>query len=94
MTKITDETDLWDAMLLLDTREEVINFMKDLCTPREITELYERWKVCQLLESGQLSYREISTKTKISITTIGRVARFLRDEQNGGYRTILKKLKK
>jgi uncharacterized protein YerC len=42
----------------------------------------------------ELSYREIHKITRASLTTIGRVARFLRDESYGGYRNILKKEKK
>jgi TrpR-related protein YerC/YecD len=85
--------DLWDALLLLDDRKETVNFMKDLCTPGEIAALSERWKVCQLLEGGQMSYRQIRASTKASLATIVRVARFLKDEPYGGYKKILGKLK-
>jgi TrpR-related protein YerC/YecD len=87
-------TELCDAFLLLETREEAYNFLKDLCTPQEITTLTERWRVCQLLEKGDLSYREIHRMTSASLTTIGRVARFLKDESYHGYRTLLEKTKK
>lgn len=86
-------TDLWDIFLLFETREDVFNFFKDLCTPQEINSLSERWKVCQLLHKGDLSYREIHNLTGASLTTIGRVARFLKDEPYKGYARILKKLK-
>ncbi|MDR3144469.1 MAG: hypothetical protein LBT64_03145 [Puniceicoccales bacterium] len=85
-------TDLCDALLLLETREEAINFMKDICTPQEIAALSERWIVCQMLQIKKISYREIKANTGVSVTTIGRVARFLRDEPYGGYRKILGKL--
>ncbi|MDR1414127.1 MAG: TrpR YerC/YecD [Puniceicoccales bacterium] len=90
--KKIDPIDLYDALLLLTNREEAVNFIKDLCTPREIAALSERWKVCQLLAAGRSSYREISAITKASITTVGRVARFLRNEPYGGYERILKKM--
>lgn len=86
--------ELCEAMLLLETKDEVRNFLRDLCTPKEISILTERWKVCRLLESGSLSYREINQKTGASLTTIGRVARFLKDEPYRGYLTILNKLKR
>ena len=54
----------------------------------------ERWKVCQLLSDGELSYREIHKITDASLTTIGRVARFLREEPHGGYRNILEKMQR
>ena len=85
--------DLCDALLLLEDRNEVYNFLKDLCTPQEITSLTERWRVCQLLDRGKLSYREIHAITGASLTTIGRVSRFLKDEPYHGYKKILNKLK-
>lgn len=82
---------LCKAFLLLETEEEVFNFLKDLCTPAELTALAERWLICQALNDG-LSYREIHTKVGASLTTIGRVARFLKDEPYHGYATLLQKL--
>jgi TrpR-related protein YerC/YecD len=87
------QIDLADALLLLASTQEVNNFLKDLCTPQEINALRERWRVCQLLDAGNLSYREIHTLTSASITTIGRVARFLKDEPYNGYKTILERIK-
>ena len=85
--------ELYDAICNLNvSRDEMKNFFIDLCTPAELKALEERWRVCQLLEYSDLSYRDIHNSTGVSITTIGRVARFLRDESNGGYRSFLKKL--
>lgn len=86
--------ELCTALLLLETQEEVRNFLRDLCTPKEISALAERWRVCRLLENDNLSYREIHRATGASLTTIGRVARFLKDESYHGYLTILNKLKR
>jgi TrpR-related protein YerC/YecD len=86
--------DLIDAILLLKSKNELHRFLKDLCTPQEIVALAERWRVCQLLESGELSYREIQQETGVSLVTIARVARFLKDEPHQGYRSVLKKMKK
>jgi TrpR-related protein YerC/YecD len=85
--------DLCDAILLLNNPVEVLNFLKDLCTPQEIAALAERWRVCQLLDKGNFSYREIHSMTGASLTTIGRVARFLKDEPYQGYVTTLKRMK-
>jgi TrpR-related protein YerC/YecD len=86
--------DLCAALLVLETKDEAYNFLKDLCTPQEINTLAERWKVCKLLEQGNLSYREIHRITGASLTTIGRVARFLKDEPYNGYQVMLNKLRK
>ena len=86
--------DLYDALLLLKNRREIHNFFKDLCTPQELLSLTERWKVCQLLERRDLSYREIHRLTGASLTTIGRVARFLKNEPYHGYQNLLKKIQR
>ena len=84
--------ELAEALLLLKTVEEVYLFLKDLCTPQEIIALKERWRVCQHLEDGNLSYRDIHSLTGASLTTIGRVARFLKDEPYQGYRILLDRI--
>ena len=91
MSKKKKSIDLFDAILLLETKKEAFNFFKDLCTPQELIALGERWRVCQLLEGGDLSYREIHKLTGASLTTVGRVARFLKDEPYHGYKSVLEK---
>ena len=85
---------LSEALLMLENSKEVENFLKDLCTPQELKALKERWEVCQLLDEGNLSYREINKLTGSSTTTIGRVSRFLNDEPYQGYRSLLNKIRK
>lgn len=85
--------DLCETLLLIETKNEAYNFLKDLCTPQELIALAERWRVCTLLEKGDLSYRDIHNITGASLTTIGRVARFLKNEPYHGYKTLLKKFK-
>ncbi len=86
--------ELYDAILKLTDISEVEKFFADLCTPSELRAMQERWKVCQFLDRGDLSYRDIQKATKASLTTIGRVSRFLKEENYHGYRTILKKMEK
>ena len=83
--------DLETALTLLDTPKDVKDFLIDLCTPAELRALSERWHVAQILDGGKKSYRDIQAETGVSTTTIGRVARFLRDEPHGGYRAVLDK---
>ena|ERR1700722_10679557 len=85
--------ELYQAILLLKTEDEVARFLKDLCTPQEVSDLADRWQVCRLLHEGNLSYREIQQKTGVSLATITRVARFLKDEPHQGYATILQRMK-
>lgn len=88
------ETNLFEAFLRLKNQQEVECFLKDLCTPQEIASFKERWRVCQLLHQGMYSYREIREQTGASLTTISRVARFLKEEPNKGYLLVLERMKK
>ena len=78
---------LSEALLSLETPREVREFLEDLCTPAELEAMVDRWRVAQLLDQG-LSYREIREQTGVSVTTVGRVARFI-EHGTGGYRTAL-----
>jgi len=92
--KAKAEKDLCDAFLLLRTAEEARRFLRDICTPKEITDLADRWWVARLLDEGKNSYREIHDLTGVSVTTIGRVARFLQQENFKGYRLVIDRGKK
>ncbi|MFT4089731.1 MAG: YerC/YecD family TrpR-related protein [Asticcacaulis sp.] len=88
-----DKTELANALLTLKSSEEFMAFLDDLCTPSEIRAFAERFRVAQLLDQGNASYREISERTGASTTTVTRVARFLRDMPHQGYRRVLDRLK-
>ena len=83
------EDALFDAVISLRTAAECRNFLKDLCTPAELQALVDRWQVVEYLEQD-LPYRKIHELTGVSVTTIGRVARFLADGF-GGYRTAIER---
>ena len=84
------ENGLYRAMLTLETVEEARDFFHDLCTPAELEAMTDRWSVVAPLVEGR-SYRDISDKTGVSVTTVGRVARFL-TQGNGGYQRVLQRL--
>ncbi len=84
LSVLTDE--LCGALLAPADRTEMRCLLLDLCTPAEIRTLAERWHVARLLDSTDLSYRNIHDATGVSTTTIVRVGRFLRHEPNQGYR--------
>ncbi len=80
---------LYRALCSHNTPEAMEAFLKDLCTPSELRAMSERWDVAQLLHTGTLSYRQIHAQSGASLVTIARVARFLKDESYGGYRSVL-----
>ena len=83
------ENDLFNAILSLETNQELRAFFEDLCTPAEIEAMTDRWSVVTPLTLGT-PYREISQKTGVSVTTIGRVARSL-SHGAGGYQIALER---
>lgn len=85
--------DLCAALLTPKSPEEMRRLLVDLCTPAEIRTLAERWHVARLLDGTDLSYRDIHEATRVSTTTIVRVARFLRQEPHQGYRRAIDALR-
>jgi TrpR-related protein YerC/YecD len=90
--KTNNNPDIFAAILTLKSAKELENFFNDLCTPRELLAFKERWEISKLLDQGGLSYREISDQTGASTTTVTRVARFLTQQNNKGYREVLDRL--
>lgn len=84
------ENSLYEAVLSLQSVDECRRFFTDLCTPAELEALTDRWSVVEYLEDG-LPYRRIHELTGVSVTTIGRVARYLTGGA-GGYRLALERL--
>lgn len=85
---MTDATrELAAAMALLRNADEVLRFLRDLCTVTELRELTARWEVARLLDKGT-SYHKISERTGASSATISRVNQWLRYGRDG-YRLVL-----
>lgn len=81
---------LVDAILSLESREECINFLEDICTMSEIKAMAQRIEVAQMLDE-KVVYSDIVRKTGASTATISRVNRAL-TYGPGGYRAVLEKL--
>ena len=84
------ERHLCAALAALRTPRECRAFLRDLCTPAELQAMADRWTVVDCLKRG-LPYRGIQRLTGVSVTTIGRVARFLATG-HGGYDTAARRL--
>lgn len=82
------EKALSEALHRLQKPDDVHAFLHDLCTPAELQALSDRWQVVRMLTEGK-AYRAIQAETGISVTTIGRVARFL-NQGAGGYEAALR----
>ena len=84
------ERNLIVALMTMKTPEECRAFLKDLCTPAELQAMADRWAVVECLQQD-LPYREIHRLTGVSLTTIGRVARYMADGA-GGYALAVERL--
>ncbi len=89
--RTADAEALFDAILLLETREQAERFVRDLCTLNEIRDLAQRWAVVRLLDAG-MHYAQISRETGASTATITRIASWLHHGE-GGYRDALERLR-
>jgi TrpR-related protein YerC/YecD len=81
--------DLAGALLSLRDEDEVVRFLRDLCTLSELEALAHRWQIARLLEEGR-PYLEIAETIGTSTATVTRVAQWLR-HGTGGYRIALER---
>lgn len=85
------DSELYSAILKLQTVEECYDFFTDLCTFSELKAMEQRFELAKLLNDG-LIYNDILEKTGASSATISRVNRSL-IYGNGGYESVLEKMK-
>ena len=85
------DSELYSAILKLQTVEECYDFFTDLCTFSELKAMEQRFELAKLLNDG-LIYNDILEKTGASSATISRVNRSL-IYGNGGYESVLGKMK-
>jgi TrpR-related protein YerC/YecD len=81
--------DLAGAFLTLRDADEVVRFLRDLCTLPELEALAHRWQIVQLLDEG-VPYVEIAERVPSSTATVTRVAQWLR-HGTGGYQLALER---
>ena len=82
---------LFDAILSLETREECYDFIEDLCTVKEISDMAQRLEAAKLLLDGS-TYEQIVKTVEISTATISRINRCIQ-YGSGGYRETIEKVR-
>lgn len=80
----------FEAVLLLENRDECYMFFEDICTIKEIKSIAQRLEVAKLLKAKK-TYNEIEAETGASTATISRINRSL-NYGVGGYEIVLKRL--
>ena len=78
---------LYQAILACRDPQELQNFLRDLLTENEMSEMAERWTAARMLSEGA-SYVQVIEKTGMSSTTVARVAAWL-NKGTGGYKKAL-----
>ncbi len=89
--KSAEAKKLYRTILKLKNEKEIANFLRDLCTIEELSEMIKRWQAARMINDRR-PYRHIAKKTGVSTTTVSRVAYWL-NHGTGGYKTALKKLR-
>ena len=91
-TKSQDIQNIYSAILLNTTIDEIQSFLDDLLSDDEVKEFANRWKVAKML-NDQVPYLDITLETGVSSATIARISKCLTKE-NSGYLNILSKTEK
>ena len=78
---------LFRAIALLKTEEEVSAFFEDLCTIKELLDMAQRLEAAKMLSQG-VNYLTIAKEVGISTATISRVSKCI-NYGSGGYEKVL-----
>lgn len=78
---------LASTFVSIKSENDMMSFLRDLCTLEELEEMSRRWEAVEMIDKG-ITYREISEKTGLSTTTVTRIAHWLNNGE-GGYRQAL-----
>lgn len=92
-----DETTIWQsetarqlakAMAAIGNQQTMQDFLRDVMTEKEITEISARLEAAKMLQAGN-KYTDIVAKTKLSSRTVARISDWLKNG-SGGYQAALK----
>lgn len=83
---------LFDALSLLESREDYYRFFEDLCTVSELMSIAQRFHVARMLDEDA-TYTDIADVTGASTATISRVKKSLNYGADG-YKLALERLHK
>lgn len=81
---------MYQALLSLETVDECIKFLDDLCSVSELMAMEQRFQVAACLRKGMI-YNDILAETGASSATISRVNRSLQ-YGSGGYQIVFDRL--
>ncbi len=76
------------VLIAIDDLKIMQNFLRDVMTEKEISEISARLEAAKMLQAGK-KYTEIIEKTKLSSRTIARISDWIQNG-DGGYKNALK----
>lgn len=79
----------WNAITMIESREEAVAFLKDILTPTEIRMVAKRLQIADMLAKGY-SYQDIKVFVRVTNQTISSVSNKLNYGENGLIRLLLK----
>lgn len=82
-----DAAQLAQALVDIDNKIDMQNFLRDVMTEKEIIEISARLQAAKMLKEGK-TYAEIVARTKLSSRTVARISDWLQNG-TGGYATVL-----
>ena len=82
----------FEALSVLETKEEYYRFFEDVCTVVELKAIAQRFEVAKMLSEDKI-YADIAKDTGASTATISRVKKCLNYGADG-YKLVLNKLAK
>ena len=85
----TGESGLYQALLSLETPEEVFHFLQDVCSYSELSAMEQRYNIAEMLLDRQI-YVNIMEKTGASSAIISRVNRVLESDDSTLRRVLTK----
>ncbi len=90
--RTTAVSELFEAILTLQSEEECFDFFEDVCTVNELLSLAQRFEVAKMLKEGH-TYMEVAEQTGASTATISRVNRSLNYGKDG-YEMVFARMRK
>ena len=84
----TKSQQLAEALVSIQDKLTMQNFLRDVMTEKEIIEISARLEAAKMLSEGK-KYTEIVTATKLSSRTVARISEWLQNGCNG-YQAALK----
>jgi len=74
-------TELIKVFKLLNTEEDVTNFMLDIFTEAELVTLSKRWRILEMLSQGK-SQRTIAKELNVGLCKVTRGAKILKNNES------------